>query len=73
MDLKLTRKLEGKCEKKMGVAKFWIWICIEKKEWMQEWMKEWMKAWMKKWKKELMKEWMKEWMNKEKKMELSEL
>ena len=31
MDLKLTRKLEGKCEKKMGVAKFWIWICIEKK------------------------------------------
>ena len=31
VDLKLSKKLKGKQEKKDGVAKLWIWIYIEKK------------------------------------------
>ena len=31
VDLKLSKKLKGKQEKKDDVAKLWIWIYIEKK------------------------------------------
>ena len=48
VDLKLSKKLKEKQEKKNGVAKLWIWIYIEKK--MGVWQScvfenEWKKRW----------------------------